>query len=42
MTRNRMAILAVALIYLLFTSVSELVFDQLQKRLSTGVRRHSL
>ena len=34
--------LAVALIYLAFTSVSELVFDQLQKRLSVGVRRQSL
>lgn len=34
--------LAVALIYLVFTSVSELVFDQLQKRFSIGVRRGSL
>nr|WP_184296637.1 ABC transporter permease [Roseateles oligotrophus] len=34
--------LAVALIYLAFTSVSELLFDRLQKRFSTGVRRGSL
>lgn len=34
--------LAVALIYLAFTSVSELLFDRLQKRFSVGVRRHSL
>lgn len=34
--------LTVALIYLVFTSVSEVVFGQLQKRLSVGVRRHSL
>lgn len=33
---------AVALIYLAFTTVSELVFAQLQKRFSVGVRRHSL
>ncbi len=34
--------LAVALIYLGFTTVSELLVDQLQRRLSVGVRRHSL
>ncbi|OWQ93005.1 ABC transporter [Roseateles aquatilis] len=34
--------LAVAVIYLLFTSLSELFFDRLHKRLSIGVRRHSL
>lgn len=34
--------LSVAIIYLLFTTVSELLFDQLQKRLSVGVRRHTL
>ncbi|UXH76687.1 ABC transporter permease [Roseateles amylovorans] len=34
--------LTVALIYLGFTTVSELLFDQLQRRLSVGVRRQSL
>jgi arginine/ornithine transport system permease protein len=34
--------LAVAVIYLLFTSVSELLFDRLQKRFSIGVRRGQL
>jgi len=34
--------LAVAVIYLLFTSVSELLFDHLQKRFSTGVRKGQL
>ncbi|MDN3920178.1 ABC transporter permease [Roseateles violae] len=34
--------LAVAMIYLVFTSASELVFDQLQKRFSTGVRKGAL
>lgn len=34
--------LAVALIYLAFTTLSELLFDALQKRYSVGVRRGSL
>jgi arginine/ornithine transport system permease protein len=34
--------LAVAVIYLVFTSASELLFDQLQKRFSIGVRKGSL
>ena len=34
--------LAVALIYLAFTTVSELVFDRLNKRFSVGVRGHQL
>ena len=34
--------LAVAVIYLLFTSASELLFDRLQKRFSVGVRGSSL
>ncbi|MDC8787172.1 ABC transporter permease [Roseateles koreensis] len=34
--------LAVALIYLSFTSLSELLFNTLQKRFSTGVRRGTL
>jgi len=34
--------LAVALIYLAFTSVSELLFDRLQKRFSIGVKRGAL
>jgi arginine/ornithine transport system permease protein len=33
---------AVALIYLVFTSASELLFDRLNKRFSTGVRSHTL
>ncbi|MFG6449230.1 ABC transporter permease [Roseateles sp. BYS180W] len=33
---------AVALIYLVFTSASELLFDRLQKRLSIGVKGHTL
>lgn len=33
---------AVALIYLAFTSLSELLFDRLNKRLSIGVRQHTL
>lgn len=33
---------AVAVIYLLFTSASELVFDRLQKRFSVGVRKGML
>ncbi len=34
--------LAVAVIYLIFTSASELLFDRLQKRFSVGVRGSSL
>jgi len=34
--------LAVALIYLVFTSASELLFDRLQKRFSIGVRKGAL
>lgn len=34
--------LAVAVIYLLFTSVSELVFDRLQKRFAIGVKKGAL
>jgi arginine/ornithine transport system permease protein len=34
--------LAVAVIYLAFTTLSELLFDQLQRRFSIGVRKGSL